>query len=40
MPEQTGLHNRATSPDLYVYTLLRFDVVENSICIVSFLLVL
>ena len=38
MPEQTVLRDSSTRRDLYVFVLLRFYVVKNSICI-SFLLV-
>ena len=40
MPEQTVLRDSSTRRDLYVFVFLRFYVVKNSICIVSFLLVL
>ena len=40
MPEYTVLRDSSTHHDLYVFALLRFDVVKNSISIVSFLLVL
>ena len=40
MPELTGLRENTTHLDWYVLTLLRFDIVKNSIPIVSFLLVL
>ena len=34
------LRDSSTRRDLHVFALLRFDIVKNSICIVSFLLVL
>ena len=34
------LRNANTHRDLYTFVLLKFDIVENNICIVSFLLVL
>ena len=40
MPEKTVLRDTSTHRDLYVFALLRFDIVKNSICIVSFLLTL
>ena len=40
MPELTGLRENTTHLDWYVLTLLRFDILKNSIPIVSFLLVL
>ena len=40
MPKKTVLRNSSTRRDLHVFALLRFDIVKNSICIVSFLLVL
>ena len=40
MPEYTVLRDSSTRRDFYIFALLRFDVVKNSICIVSFLLVL
>ena len=40
MPEKNVLRDSSTRRDLNVFALLRFDVVKNSICIVSFFLVL
>ena len=40
MPEYTVLRDNSTRRNFYIFALLRFDVVRNSICIVSFLLVL
>ena len=40
MLEQTVLRDTSTHRDLYVFALLRFDIVKNSICIISFLLFL
>ena len=37
MTEETVLRDSSTRRDLYVFVLLRFDVVKNSVCIVSFL---
>ena len=34
------LRDTSTRRDLYVFALLKFDVLKNSICIVSFLLAL
>ena len=38
--EETALRDSSTRCDSYIFALLRFDVVKNSICIVSFHLVL
>ena len=40
MLEETVLRDTSTHRDLYVFALLRFDIVKNSICIISFLLFL
>ena len=40
MPEQTVLGDTGTRRDLYVFALLRFDIVKDNLCIVFFLLVL
>ena len=40
MPEQTVLRDSSICRDLCVFALLRFIIVENRVCIVSFLLVL
>ena len=38
MPEQTDLRDTSTCRDLYVFALLRFDVVKDSIPMYCFLL--
>ena len=40
IPEKTGLHDSTTSRHSCVLALLRFDIVKNSMCIITFLLVL
>ena len=40
MLELTVLRDSSTRRDLFVFGLLRFDIVKNSICMVSFLFVL
>ena len=40
VPKENVFRDSSSRRDLYFFTLLRFDIVKNSICIVSFLLVL
>ena len=40
IPEQTVLGDTSTRRDLYVFVLLRFDIVKDNLCIVFFILVL
>ena len=40
MLEQTVLRDTSNRSDSYAFALFRFDVVKNSVCVVSFLLTL